>query len=90
MGAKILTPDDVPDVRFCPRLVSTPEATYKDWRILTKKPTYVGEAIAAVAAESEEEAQIALESIEVEYEPLPAYFDAIDAHKPDSTQFTMR
>jgi len=86
MGAKILTPEEVPDVRFCPRLVSTPEATYKDWRVLTKKPTYVGEAIAAVAAESEEEAQIALESIEVEYEPLPAYFDAIDAHKPDSTQ----
>src|SRR4030042_380528 len=35
MGAFVLTPDDVPDVRFCPRLVSTPDATYKDWRVLT-------------------------------------------------------
>ncbi|MFA5868143.1 MAG: hypothetical protein WC941_00375 [Candidatus Bathyarchaeia archaeon] len=30
MGAIVLTPGDVPGERFCPRLVSTPEATYKD------------------------------------------------------------
>jgi len=86
LGAQVLIPDDVPDVRFCPRLVSTPEATYKDWRVLTRKPLYVGEAIAAVAAETEEEAQVALESIKVEYEPLPAYYDVFEAHKPDSAQ----
>ncbi|MCJ7574277.1 xanthine dehydrogenase family protein molybdopterin-binding subunit, partial [Candidatus Bathyarchaeota archaeon] len=86
LGAQVLVPDDVPDVRFCPRLVSTPEATYKDWRVLTRKPLYVGEAIAAIAAETEEQAQVALESIKVEYEPLPAYFDVFEAHKPDSVQ----
>lgn len=86
MGAIVLTPDEVPDVRFCPRLVSTPDATYKDWRILTKKPVYVGEAIAAVAAETEELAQRALEAIKVEYEPLPAYFTVEDAYRDGSTQ----
>jgi len=77
-----LTPDEVPDVRFCPRLVSTPETTYKDWRVLTSKPRYVGELIAAVAAESEEDAQRALESIVVEYEELTAVFDALESMEP--------
>ncbi len=77
-----LTPYEVPQVRFCPRLVSTPEATYKDWTILTSKPRYVGEPIAAVAAETEEEAQSALESITVEYEELPAVFDALESMEP--------
>jgi len=77
-----LTPDEVPTVRFCPRLVSTPETTYKDWRVLTSKPRYVGEPIAAVAAESEEEAQRALESITVEYEKLTAVFDALESMEP--------
>jgi xanthine dehydrogenase molybdenum-binding subunit len=86
LGAQVLVPDDVPDVRFCPRLVSTPEATYKDWRVLARRPLYVGEAIGAVAADSEEEAQVALESIKVEYEPLPAYLEVSEAHKPGSVQ----
>jgi len=86
MGAVVLTPDEAPDVRFCPRLVSTPDATYKDWRVLTRKPVYVGEAIAAVAAETEELAQRALEAIKVEYEPLPAYFTVEDAYRDGSTQ----
>ena len=80
-----LTPDEVPQTLFCPRLVSTPEATYKDWTILTTKPRYVGEPIAAVAAESEEEAQRALESIKVEYETLPAVFDALESMEPGVT-----
>ncbi|MBE0633757.1 xanthine dehydrogenase family protein molybdopterin-binding subunit, partial [Candidatus Bathyarchaeota archaeon] len=63
LGAAVLTSDEVPDVMFCPRLVSTPDSTFKDWRILTKHPRYVGEAIAAVAAETEEDAQKALEAI---------------------------
>jgi len=40
---------------------------------------YVGEGVAAVAAESIEAAEEALERIEVVYEPLPAYFDALEA-----------
>jgi xanthine dehydrogenase molybdenum-binding subunit len=72
-----ITSSDIPDVRFCPRLVSTPDSTYKDWKVLTDKPRYVGEAVAAVAAESEEEAQAALERIKVEYTPLDAVFDVL-------------
>lgn len=79
----VLTPDDIPDVLFCPRLVSTPEATYKDWKVLTGKPRYVGEPIAAVAAESEEEAQHALESIKIDYEVLPAVYDALESMEGD-------
>jgi len=79
MGAITLTPDEIPDVKYCPRLVSIPEVTYKDWKVLSSKPVYVGEPIAAVAAETEEEAQRALEAVRVEYEPLEAAFDAFDS-----------
>lgn len=81
MGAITLKPEDIPDVKFCPRLVSIPEATYKDWRVLTRKPVYVGEPVAAVAAETEEKAQRALESISVKYDPLETIFDVFDSMK---------
>jgi xanthine dehydrogenase molybdenum-binding subunit len=84
MGAVTLTPDEIPDVTYCPRLVSVPEATYKDWKVLAHKSHYVGEPIGAVAAESEEKAQKALEAIEVNYEVLNASFDAIDSMKPEA------
>jgi len=83
LGATVVTFQEVPEVTFCPRLVSTPEATYKDWRVMTGRPRYVGEAVAAVAAESEAEAQRALEALRVEYEPLPAVYDAHEAMEPE-------
>jgi len=43
------------------------------------KVRYVGEAVAAVAAETEEIAERAIELIKVEYELLPAVFDAVEA-----------
>ena len=52
LGAVTLAPGEIPDVMYCPRLVSVPAATYRDWRVLTDKPHYVGEPIGAVAAES--------------------------------------
>jgi xanthine dehydrogenase molybdenum-binding subunit len=82
MGATVVTFEEVPEVTFCPRLVSTPEATYKDWRVMTGRPRYVGEAVAAVAAESEGEAQRALEALRVEYDPLPAVYDALESMEP--------
>ncbi len=82
LGAVVITYKDVPKVRFCPRLVSTPEATYKDWLVLTDKPLFVGEPVAAVAAETEELAQRALEAIKVEFEPLEPSFDALESMKP--------
>jgi len=82
MGATAVTFEEIPNLRYCPRLVSTPEATYKDWRVLSGKPLYVGEPIAAVAAESEEEAQRALETIKVDSEVMEASFDALESMKP--------
>jgi len=46
------------------------------------KVRYVGEAVAAVAAESALVARRALSAIKVEYEPLPAVFDPDEAMRP--------
>ena len=81
MGAISITFREIPQIRFCPRLVSTPEATYKDWRVLSGNPLYVGEPIAVVASESEEEAQRALEAIEVDFEVLEPYLNPLDSLK---------
>ena len=48
------------------------------------KVRYVGEAIAAVAAESALIAKRALSAIKVEYQPLPAVFDPDEALQPDA------
>ena len=56
-----------------------------DWPVLCGvKVRYVGDAVAIVAADSEEIAAAALELIHVDYEELPAVTDAIEAAKPDS------
>ncbi len=81
-GAHTVTFEEIPKVKYCPRLVSTPETTYKEWRVLTGNPLYVGDPIAAVAAETEEEAQKALEAVKVEYESLRAVFDAVESMEP--------
>jgi len=57
------------------------------YRVLAdKKVHYVGEAVALVAAETEEIAEQALELIKVEYEPLPGVFDPLEAMKPGAPQ----
>ncbi|MDH5201550.1 MAG: molybdopterin-dependent oxidoreductase, partial [Candidatus Bathyarchaeota archaeon] len=86
MGAYTITFNEIPDVKYCPRLVSVPESTYKDWRVLSGKPVYVGEPVAAVAAETEEEAQRALEAVKVEYETLDACFDVFESMEQGSEQ----
>ena len=48
------------------------------------KVRYVGDNVACVAAISEAIAEQALELIEVEYEPLPAYFDPEDSMKAET------
>ncbi len=53
-----------------------------DFFSLDYKVRYVGDRVAAVAAESEEIAQRALDLIEVEYQELPAVLDARDAMAP--------
>ena len=45
---------------------------------------YIGDRVAAVAAESLEAAEEALQLIEVDYEVLPAVFDPLEAMRPDA------
>lgn len=50
----------------------------------TDKVYHIGQQVAAVAAEDSEAAEEALELIEVDYEPLPAVVDLLEAMKPDA------
>ena len=71
----VITWEDIPDWRGgTPRMV----------RVLDKKVRYVGDAVALIAATSEQIAEEALSLIEVEYEVLPAVFDIDSALKPDA------
>ena len=74
----ILTWEDVPDWKG-----GTPRYT----RVLDRKVRYVGDAVALVAATTEEIATEALHLINVEYEILPAVFEMEDALKPGAPQF---
>ncbi|MBA4417759.1 MAG: xanthine dehydrogenase family protein molybdopterin-binding subunit [Syntrophus sp. (in: bacteria)] len=69
----VLTWEDIPNYRGgTPRIV----------RILDKKVRYVGDAVALVAATTEDIAEKALDLIDVEYEVLPAVFDIDSALAP--------
>ncbi len=60
--------------------LSTPPAV----PILRDKAAYVGDAVALVAAETEQIAEEACDLIEIEYEVLPAVFSTVEAVKPDA------
>jgi len=51
-----------------------------------EKVRYIGDPVAAVAAIDEDTAEEALDLIEVEYEPLPAVFDPMEALKEGAPQ----
>jgi CO/xanthine dehydrogenase Mo-binding subunit len=71
----VVTWEDIPDWRG---------GTPRNVRVLDKKVRYVGDAVALVAAVSEQIAEEALPLIEVDYEVLPAVFDIDAALKPDA------
>jgi CO/xanthine dehydrogenase Mo-binding subunit len=76
----VLTADDIPG-----------ENSYLYWYpdqplLVSDQVRYQGDAVAAVAAESEEIAQAALEAIIVEYEPLEGIYDPEEAMQPGSIQ----
>ena len=74
----VLTHEDIPG-RNAHGVVSV------DWPILCgRKVRYVGDAVAIVAAETQEIAAAALDLIEVDYEELPAVTDVISAAEPDA------
>jgi xanthine dehydrogenase molybdenum-binding subunit len=86
MGAICVTSHDVPTVLYNERTVSIPEKTYRDRTVLGTQARHLGESIAAVAAKTEALAEKALRLLSVEYEPLPAVFDPLDAMKPEAPQ----
>jgi len=71
----VLTGTDVAGMRFGRRIIDIP-------LLADGVVRYVGEQVAAVVADDEETADRALALIEVDYEPLPAVFDAAEAMQP--------
>ena len=76
--AAVLTADDLPGAK-------NHGLARQDWPVLAyDKVRYVGDAIAIVAAESEEVAEQAVKLIEVTYEPLPVVSSAEEALATDA------
>jgi xanthine dehydrogenase molybdenum-binding subunit len=82
LGAVVITFDDIPHVRYNERIITTPPVLHKDHYVLADKVRRMGEAVAAVAAESEQLAEQAVRAIKVEYDVLPVHVDPEEAMKP--------
>ncbi len=81
----ILTGKDVPDTFY-----GISPARYDEHILAKDKVRHVGDEVAAVAAVDEATCRRALELIEVEYEELPAVFDAEAAMTEDAPQVLER
>jgi putative selenate reductase molybdopterin-binding subunit len=77
----VLTYQDLPRVIFAPGCQSYPNPKPYDQVSLDSKVRYMGDKVAVVAAETPEIARQALELIDVDYEILPAVFEAEEALK---------
>jgi putative selenate reductase molybdopterin-binding subunit len=77
----VLTHEDVPHVPYTTAGQSHPEPGPRDNYSLDRRVRWVGDRVAAVAAETEEIALRALDLIEVEYEVLPAILDPHESMK---------
>ncbi len=84
----VVTASDLEEaIHFAPtrRGSDEPDQRLPDHPILAAdKVCYVGQAVAVVAADTSETAREALEMVRVEYEPLLAVVDAIEAMEADS------
>ena len=78
----VLTYQDIHPVRFTTAGQSHPLPSPLDTLVLDRKVRFVGDRVAAVAAETLEIAEQALTLIDVEYDVLPAIVDIEDALKP--------
>ena len=75
----------LPGVRAVLSGANAPEIRwYKDSYVFDHTVRFIGDEIAAVAAETEDIAEDALRLIEVEYEPLPFVIDLVAALQPDA------
>ncbi|MFC2030188.1 xanthine dehydrogenase family protein molybdopterin-binding subunit [Chloroflexota bacterium] len=82
LGAVVITWDDIPRVRYNERILTIPSVLHKDHYVLADKVRRMGEAVAAVAAETEAQAEKALRAILVQYEVLPVLIDPYQAMQP--------
>ena len=85
----VITAKDVPNNETVTRFGQTHSVGGFEglYRVLAyKKVRFMGEAIALVAAETQEIAEKAVNLIKVDYEPLPGVFDPIEAMKPGAYQ----
>src|SRR5216684_2626516 len=80
----VLTYKDVPRIPFTTAGQSWPEPGPHDQYCLDYRVRFVGDRVAAVAAETPEVAEQALKLIEVDYEILPALFDPRKAMESDA------
>ena len=77
----VLTHEDVPRVPFTTAGQNFPEPSPYDTVMLDNKVRFVGDRVAVVVATDEVSAQKGCECLKVEYEDLPAVFDAREALK---------
>ncbi|NQS88542.1 molybdopterin-dependent oxidoreductase, partial [Patescibacteria group bacterium] len=75
----VITARDTPGIKF-----SFIQALADKLPLCKDKVRYVGDEVAAVAADNLETAEEAIQLIKVEYEVLPAVFDPEEAMKPDA------
>ena len=82
----VLTPwsDAVPDAKYTSAGQSYPEPSLWDMNVLNEHVRYVGDPVAAVAAEDPEAAAAAVESVEVEYEEYDHVVDPETAFDEDA------
>jgi xanthine dehydrogenase molybdenum-binding subunit len=75
----VITAEDTAKIPYCiiPRIAN--KLPLEDTKV-----RYIGDEVAAVAAETEEVAEEALKLIEVAYEELPAVFNPEEALKPEA------
>lgn len=84
--ADVIAYADVPKILSMHQFLHVPERMYYDSYLLEQHVRYVGDRVAAVAAESEEIAEAALKLIKVEYEVLPAAVTVEQALAPGAPQ----
>jgi len=84
----VLTPEspEVPDQKYTSAGQSYPEPSPWDMQVLNERVRYIGDPIAAVAAEDPETAQAAVDAIEVSYEEDDYVLDAEAAFSEDAPQ----
>lgn len=82
----IITYDDVPKILSMHQFLHMPERMYYDSYLLEKHVRFVGDRVAAVAAETEAAAAEAVAKLRVEYEVLPAAITVEAALAEDAPQ----